>query len=501
MANQPQTRLFDLIQSMTMSEKRFFKISSDRHSIGGKNNYLLLFDLIEGMPEYDDDQVRNAPFVKNASQEKNYLYRIILKSLNAFHASSTTRLKVYDLLSSVEVLKQKGLYEHALKLVVKAQKMAQEHELMREQLVIQEQHEELLLKNLRYEESLDVFKQDSHVLALVENLRKMSELTTKAYSENLSKGVVRGRDDLQILDEVMASPLMKKRSSALSSRARLHQISLALTYNMVSGNSKKLLKEVNGIVAHYEDNLHLIEYTPVGYVSALFILGMAQRDLEMWEDALATCDKLVEVSGKEVRKSQKAVASAFFYSNILALQVHQKVGRFDKALGIVAKIEDSVHGFLPFIGKPQLYDLYFQFCKVFFIQANYKKALKYTNEILNDAQFKERDDFQVTVRLFNLLVHFELGNDFTLDYLSRSTHSYLQKRKKSFQVEKLLVRFLEKYSDNERAEEAEAALEQLMGSIQECAKDEYESRALRHFDFAGWVRSKLERKPLLKVYS
>ena len=78
--------LFELIQSLSMSEKRFFKVFSSRHVIGNENDYVKLFDLIQAMDIYDENLVVKAKFVKNSSAEKNYLYRLILKSLNAYNA-------------------------------------------------------------------------------------------------------------------------------------------------------------------------------------------------------------------------------------------------------------------------------------------------------------------------------------------------------------------------------------------------------------------------------
>ena len=67
--------LFDLIQSLTMSEKRFFKIFSQRHIIGEVNQYLLMFDFIDKTPEVNNEILLKQSFVKNLSAEKNYLYR------------------------------------------------------------------------------------------------------------------------------------------------------------------------------------------------------------------------------------------------------------------------------------------------------------------------------------------------------------------------------------------------------------------------------------------
>ena len=70
--------LFDLVKSMTMSEKRYFKINSLKHVIGDSNDYIQLFDAIEKQDVYNEKLLLKYPFVKNLSQEKNYLYRLYL---------------------------------------------------------------------------------------------------------------------------------------------------------------------------------------------------------------------------------------------------------------------------------------------------------------------------------------------------------------------------------------------------------------------------------------
>ena len=54
--------------------------------------------------------------------------------------------------------------------------------------------------------------------------------------------------------------------------------------------------------------------------------------------------------------------------------------------------------FEKYIGKPQLYEYYFLKAKVCFVQANFRKALRCTNEILMDTKFKVRDDLMTVIR-------------------------------------------------------------------------------------------------------
>ena len=48
----PSAELFDLVKSLSKSEKRFFKLSSSLQT--GEKNYLQIFDAIEKQPNYDE---------------------------------------------------------------------------------------------------------------------------------------------------------------------------------------------------------------------------------------------------------------------------------------------------------------------------------------------------------------------------------------------------------------------------------------------------------------
>ena len=66
MSNKVNEALFELIQSMTKSEKRYFKLLSSRHSIGGENNYIRIFDALEKMKTYEEK------VVLRCSKEKHF---------------------------------------------------------------------------------------------------------------------------------------------------------------------------------------------------------------------------------------------------------------------------------------------------------------------------------------------------------------------------------------------------------------------------------------------
>ena len=64
-----QNTLFELIHSMSMSEKRHFKLYSLKHVIGEKNQYTMLFDAIDKQKKYNEKNLNDLSFVKNLLQK------------------------------------------------------------------------------------------------------------------------------------------------------------------------------------------------------------------------------------------------------------------------------------------------------------------------------------------------------------------------------------------------------------------------------------------------
>ena len=102
----PSAELFDLVKSLSKSEKRFFKLSSSLQT--GEKNYLQIFDAIEKQSSYDEaalkKQFAKETFVKHFPSEKNHLYKTILKSLRGFHADNSINSVLKQEIKNVEIL-------------------------------------------------------------------------------------------------------------------------------------------------------------------------------------------------------------------------------------------------------------------------------------------------------------------------------------------------------------------------------------------------------------
>src|SRR5688572_28813488 len=116
--------VFRLIKSMSMSEKRHFKLFSSGHVGGESKNYLRLFDAICRQDEYDEESIRRefegTALARHLPAEKNYLYAHLLESLNAFNREKTFLARHSNYLISIEILFNRGLFDQSQKIIRKA---------------------------------------------------------------------------------------------------------------------------------------------------------------------------------------------------------------------------------------------------------------------------------------------------------------------------------------------------------------------------------------------
>ncbi len=124
--------LFDLIKSLSKSEKRYFKMQASLNSRDGSNKYVGLFDLIDAQRQYDEPDVRIA-FAKKFSERhfsetKYYLYRAILRALHNYHAEGSVDVQIAMSLHQAMILFQRNLVRQSEKIVVRAREQAVENE-------------------------------------------------------------------------------------------------------------------------------------------------------------------------------------------------------------------------------------------------------------------------------------------------------------------------------------------------------------------------------------
>jgi hypothetical protein len=478
--------LFDLINSLTMSEKRFFKIFSQRHVIGETNQYLLMFDFIDKSESISNEILLQQPFVKNLSAEKNYLYRLILKSLNAYYADFSTKMKVQNLIISAEILAYKGLESQALKTLEKTAKIAEEGELFTHLLTVKQTEFEILSKINNYDIAIDKIKEFENVLKKQVGFTAIQEQTTELYKVRQSIGSIRSKEDISLLENVVKQ---NTKQGLPSKKSNLFLNSLNIAYLNATKDYKKELVYLEKVVDLYESNQFLIEYSVKGYISSIYNTANTYRNLKNYKKALFFIDKLDKLKNNKLISTSKSISAYLFYlSNNLRLYIHILNNEFKLANIAYDRIKNEYHLHCDNINKSVVYEHLILIIRIKIEQSEFKEALQLSNIIINDTSFKKREDILTYVRLINLLIHFELKNDFTIEYLSASAANYLKRKKRLYKTEKEVINFITKFTSGNKKH-----LDKVNENLKILKDDSYEKSMFNLFDFQKWVEDKLTK--------
>ena len=122
--------LFVLIKSLTEADKKYLRQYAALQ--GGSTNYLKLFNYIDELESYSDENIKTAfkgeAFVKQLSVAKNYLNEVILRTFRLSAESETAETALQLLMLDIRFLMSKRCLSQVKKKLKRAQKLAEEQE-------------------------------------------------------------------------------------------------------------------------------------------------------------------------------------------------------------------------------------------------------------------------------------------------------------------------------------------------------------------------------------
>lgn len=501
----PSNELFDLIKSLTKSEKRFFKLHSSLQS--GEKNYLRIFDAIDRQKEYDEEAIKKQfakeTFVRHFPSEKNHLYKLILKALRAFHAESSITGVLKQHINNIEILFGKALYEEANKVLVRAKRIAREHErfyLWFELLAWEKNLLEEAYQSGNFTQDLEaLIREEEMVLAKLQNLAAYNVLYSKINYVFRSGGYVRTDEEHAIVEEISGHPLIKGKDTALSNRAStICHYTQGFCYwarrDWATSYAKfRRAKEI------LDKHPQLRKDLPKRYVRTLYYL--IQCEIELGDHAHVQQDilKLRALPEEPGFGDIDIRVLVFCNSHLVELRLYDRTGDFGKGVALEPEVERGMAALGNRLPKEYELEFYFLLSTVNFGAGQMNRALYWLNKVLNDPEPLLRQDIFTYARLFNLVVHYELGNYDLLEYIVRSTQRYLSKRQRAYGVEAALIEHIKKLARNGTPAAKHTLFVSLRRHLDALMQDPNESTVLKYFNICAWVDSKVDDLPFADV--
>ena len=494
----PSTELFDLIKSLTKSEKRFFKLHSSLQS--GDKNYLKIFDAIDRQRSYDEQALKKLfkgeVFVRHFPSEKNHLYKLILKALRAYHAEGSVSGLLKQEIKNIEILYHKALYKECNKLLHRAKRIARENErfyywfelLNWEKMLLEEAYE-----SGQFTKDLDaLIDEERDVIERLRNLAAYHILYSKINYVFRSGGYVRTEEEHAMVEEIGGHPLITGKNTALSLRAATICYYTQGFCHWAKREWAMSLEKFERVKAILDEHPKIRRDLPKRYVRTLNYVILAEIELHRFDQARERIRLMRSVKKMEGFGGIDIEVQVFNASFLCELRLLDRMGEHRAALELVGPLLEGMDELGSRLHKEYEIEFHHALAVVHFGAGEVNKALFWLNKVLNDNEPTLRQDIFTYARLFNLIIHYELGNYELLEYIVRSTQRFLSKRQRAHDVEVLLMDHVKRLA---RVDDEGARLElfhSLDAGLRELLKDPNEGLVLKYFDVLAWVRTHTE---------
>jgi tetratricopeptide (TPR) repeat protein len=504
MAHKAHDHVHRLIRSMSRAEKRYFKLFTGRHMLGGQSNHQLLFDAIAAMEEYDEprllEQFKHEPFTNRFAITKRRLYETILRSLDAFHAESSVDVRLHRALHQVELLHQRALYEDAAKMLQSVRKLARQHDKQSALLAVMQWERRLLeVGNYSQGRISDLDRLAAEGEAVLEEQRELDQLwdlKSRILMDLYRQGQTRNAQGLEEVRTLLAHPLLQEPAHLRTARARFlfHHLHGAATFAMGAlDQCRTHLAATLGVLTQererFRDEPNLV-------LSTLSNLIWVQVRLGNYEEAFALLKRFRTIPAEwEMPETEDLDLKLFCTSTSLELTIHAQMGAFDKALELAPAVERGLAQREERMGPVRKAGFYYQLAYAHFGAGHADKALKWSHRLLNDVRIDESAEIVCFGRMLNLLAHIELGKTDLLPYALRSTERYLETRKRAHRFEPIfldMVRGVLKARNNDALLEAYSTFHDELLPLE---NDPMEHAVFDHLDPIAWALGKLTGKP------
>ncbi|MFI5151445.1 MAG: hypothetical protein ACHQRM_17085 [Bacteroidia bacterium] len=479
--------LHQLIHSMNMSEKRYFKIHASLHIIGKQNNYIRLFDAIEKQDKYDENELKlkfkGDTFIKHLPSEKHYLYQQLLESLNAFSQNKTFLSRHNSILTSIEILYNRGLFFQCRKLIRKAR--AEAASLEKFSILYQIVHWETLL-DIKDEDEKSLNKSLKEEQRILETMQYQSALMQIAFyiqiqiDKGQTSSVFIREQELEL--ERLHTAALLERDSFWSGYYYYSGIALLAT---LQNDEKKRYECYKRIKEEMDAAPQFIRDLPAIYHLNSNNLVNVMFFLKKYKEASTLIDEQRSFLKSNEIQNPTLFKRVFLNTSESELYLCYRTGRYKDGVAFIKSIEAEVKK-MENSFSPLLFDLLYMMAVIELLNGSLKNATKWLNRIQNaEQEVNIRMELQLNSRLIYLLVLFE-SSDILFENRLNSTKRFMGKVN-SFPLQVKIFEAVRMVTDEKIKEKEVPALWKILGEIREESVLSNRQALNKQFDFADWV--------------
>lgn len=468
--------LFLLVKSLSQAEKRYFRRYTKLYSNQGNPKYLLLFDALLQMPAYNEASLRNRcngeKFLSQLPAAKRHLMELLLRCLRMFREGKSIDQRIRKVLDELEVLYERGLYKNCIRRIRKAKVLAQEYDRLN-----------LMLELFRWERRL-LKKVNGEGLANGLKQLESEESNCQLRLENELQ-LIRVHDShFGTLPEDRV--LLPQASPNDTFDAQLARYNLLASQAYRDGREKESQSHFKTCLEVWEAHPQQLNAHPTRYFGALQnYLASCHRACEYddYEDQLSRIRAFPGLNSESASLIDPMVGN-------LELVYRLNRGQHHEALQVATDLEQRLK-----VRKSRglalnLNMIEYNLAVTYFVLDHPSECLRNLDKIIRRGRPIHKQKEYNLARLWELIVHLELGNTDLLPYLQRSVKRHFQKHPSLPVLHRVVLPKLSKVHRKGSLDAPSEAYEMMYGELI-ALPDEAGKTELLH-----WVKSHMEGVPI-----
>ena len=497
--------LFQLIKSISKSEKRNFKLYANRISSDKETKFLQLFDVLDRLDEYNELIIlKKAKDIKQSQLPnlKAHLYKQLLTSLRLTQINHDVSINIREQIDHAKVLYNKGLYQQSLRILDKTKVLARKNkknilvfEIIQFEKLIESQYITKSIEN-RAEE---ITREATEISKTMDGVVFFSNMSIRLYGLYLKVGYVRNEKDLLMVQEFFNTNLRSHDIQSLSFFEKLYLYQSYVWYYLIVQDFLLCYKYAQKWVDLFLMNPEMIHIHTDLYLKGLNNVLVAlfyTNHVSTFKKNLRLLRKLEKEDQFKHNSNLNILLHMFLYMH--RINRHFMDGTFDKGIHLIPKIENFLEENKFGMDNHRALVFYYKIACLYFGNGQYKEAIKYLNRISDVRDTNLRGDIHCFGRILNLISHYELENTELLEYQIRSTYRFLAKMDDLQEVQKYILRFLRKLSSIS-PDQLTDELKKSRVELQKWVNDPFEKRAFLYLDLISWLDSKIQNRPVQEV--
>lgn len=489
---------------MSKAEKRHFKLYARRNLSEKDTKFVLLFDVLDKMQEYDEEKLRRKlPQVqgKTLSNLKAHLYEQLLVSLRLLH-HKTPSIRIREIISFADLLYTKGLFRQSLALLGKARQLATEHEDEIHLLEITEF--EKLIESRHITRSGDgrarkLISESERIGALLTEEQRWSNLALRLYDYYLRAGHTRNKAEYDQLTSEFKAYEARCDGSPMSIHGRIYKQQAYVWFYYIIQEFALCYRHASKWVAEMEAAPEFIRHHPGAYVKGLHnclaVLFYCNEPLR-FDRVFLKLQQFLNEFPRPVNRNTHLLN--FVYLETAQLNRFFLAGQFTEGAAAIPAFEGRLEAIGEGIDQHRIRIFWYKIACLYFGSGNYQKASHYLTRIINYKADRLREDVQCFARILNLISHYEMGNDDLIDYQIRSTYRFLLKMEDLQMVQQAVLSFLKRSVYMDRRD-LRSHFSSLKSELEDIMKDRFQRRPFLYLDLISWLESKIHDRKVESI--